>query len=225
ENHAEFCRRLVAERGWRWVGESSDNSISAIDRGKLEGFDKLTKVMQAGLIDTIVVFEASRLYREAVDFMVFARDCRRAGVRWIVTRDGELSTEAGPHEVQMFISGWQASEERRHLIARTRQELDANAAKGLSHGSRNPPFGYLGPAYDEAGNRIRRNGAEVNPEQAALVREAVDRVLRGEKIAAICRDWNRRSIPAPRGKRWSSTGLSYILRNPRTSGRRMHDGV
>src|SRR5690606_8704828 len=63
--------------------------------------------------------------------------------------------------------------------------------------------------YDDRGRFIRQ---VPNDPQAAVVREAAERVYRGEPCHAIAADFNRRGIPAPRPG-WAANKLRR-LRDP-----------
>jgi len=66
----------------------------------------------------------------------------------------------------------------------------------------------------------------IDEAEAALIREAADRVLRGESIYAIATDWNARGVPTVNAKQWSVNVLLTILRSPRIAGlREHHSGV
>ena len=56
------------------------------------------------------------------------------------------------------------------------------------------------------------------PTEADLIREAAERLLRGDAIRAILRDWDARGVHTPRGHAWKSPGLRHMLRNPRLIG-------
>jgi hypothetical protein len=73
---------------------------------------------------------------------------------------------------------------RKRKGERIAREAEQAARRGIPRGSRRP-FGY-------EPDRI-----SVRDEEAALIREAVDRVLSGQTVAAIARDWNARQIPTP----------------------------
>ena len=60
----------------------------------------------------------------------------------------------------------------------------------------------------------------VRPAEAALIREAVDRVLAGDSIRSIAMDWNRRGIPAVRGGAWGQKVLLRLLLSHRIAGQR-----
>lgn len=63
-------------------------------------------------------------------------------------------------------------------------------------------------------------GLVVVGDEAELIREAVHRVLNGEALNAICRDWNQRGIRTVEGNPWRQRSLKRVLVSGRISGRR-----
>ena len=60
--------------------------------------------------------------------------------------------------------------------------------------------------------------------EAESVREAVRRVLAGETVYSLVRDFNRRGVPTISGALWSSTTMHNLLRSARIAGLRSHHG-
>ncbi|MBS2965700.1 recombinase family protein [Actinocrinis puniceicyclus] len=61
----------------------------------------------------------------------------------------------------------------------------------------------------------------LHPTEAPLLRKAVEDLLGGRSLDAICAEWNRKGVQTARGKQWRSTNLRTMLRNPRIAGYRM----
>jgi site-specific DNA recombinase len=60
----------------------------------------------------------------------------------------------------------------------------------------------------------RREGTAVvlHPEEAKTIREAVQRMLNGESLRAICKILDARQISTPRrGARWNTTTFKQLL--------------
>ena len=85
------------------------------------------------------------------------------------------------------------------------------AVEGRWHGGR-APYGY----------RMGDSALYVVAEQAALVRDAADRVLAGESLSVITRTWNERGDRTANGKEWSEKALAQIMRNPALKGIRTY---
>ncbi len=59
------------------------------------------------------------------------------------------------------------------------------------------------------------SGNEVVEKEAAAIREAVRRVLAGETLSAVVRDWNQRGLTTANGGPWRVNSLSSLLVQPR----------
>ena len=109
-----------------------------------------------------------------------------------VSGDVDLSTHEG--QLMARIQGAVArkeSDDKSRRIRRKHEEL-ADAGKASGGGSR--PYGY-----EEDKVTIRQDEAEV-------VRELASRVLAGDSLKALCRDFSARGITTAQGKEWSTAG-------------------
>jgi hypothetical protein len=71
----------------------------------------------------------------------------------------------------------------------------------------------------------KANGMEQVPEEADAIRDAARRLLAGEGITALARDWNAKGYRRPRGgTAWSSTTVRDVLTSPRNAGLVQHRG-
>lgn len=59
------------------------------------------------------------------------------------------------------------------------------------------------------------DGASVVASEAAAIREAAQRVLTGETLSSVVRDWNGRGLPTAAGGPWRVNSLSSLLVQPR----------
>ncbi|MDQ3827605.1 MAG: recombinase family protein, partial [Actinomycetota bacterium] len=60
--------------------------------------------------------------------------------------------------------------------------------------------------------------AEVIEDEAAEIRDAARRLLGGETLSSIVRDWNRRGLRTTTGRPWRVNSLSALLIQPRLAG-------
>ena len=63
------------------------------------------------------------------------------------------------------------------------------------------------------------------PEHAALVRQAADRILAGDSLYRVVRDWNEAGVPSAKGTKWATTALRQMLTNPAIAGVRTYRPV
>ena len=61
-------------------------------------------------------------------------------------------------------------------------------------------------------------GSALNHAEAAVIREAAARLLRGDLLRGICTDLNDRGIPSARRVLWTGASLRCMLGNPRLAG-------
>jgi hypothetical protein len=78
-------------------------------------------------------------------------------------------------------------------------------------------FGFTGTGR----NRVPAHRALMEQEYA---NEAARRVVAGDSLRAICRDWNDAGIKTTTGRQWGTRSLRQMLLSPRMAGYRVHHG-
>lgn len=76
-----------------------------------------------------------------------------------------------------------------------------------------PDVAPIASARRPFGHTVDRTA--VVPEEAAAIREAARRVLAGETLSAIVKEWNRRGVRTAGGGPWRVNSLSNLLLQPR----------
>ena len=110
---------------------------------------------------------------------------------------------------------------------RVREAHDRIARQGKTSGGGRKWFGYTRVfANPEETNKRKRVilREEVNQAEAAALRDAAERVLRGETVGSIIREWTQAGISPPRSERWEETSLVQMLKSPRLAGLREWQG-
>ncbi|HEY3477999.1 MAG TPA: recombinase family protein, partial [Streptomyces sp.] len=100
----------------------------------------------------------------------------------------------------------QANMSSRDTSRRVRRRRQADAEAGKPHRGGNRAFGYA------------RDGVTIVEVEAALIRDAYDRIWAGTSPYALCAEWNRRGLRSPQGKLWRPQSLHVILTNPKLVG-------
>jgi DNA invertase Pin-like site-specific DNA recombinase len=210
ERQEQLCRKLAKERGWPVAEVYVDNDKSAYS-GKLRPeYQRMLGDIAAGLRDAVLCVDLDRLTRRPAELEAFMELADKHDVALAnVSGDTDLSTSDGRFKAR--IMGAVARQESEKKGERIRREAEQAAHRGVPRGSRRP-FGY-------EPDRITIRDAE-----AALIREAVQRMLDGASAASVARDWNERGISSPQGAAhgWSGTSVVGILRNPRIAGMRAY---
>lgn len=156
ENQLEIVRVFASEKGYQIVGESYDDNVSGM-RFDRKGLNQVTRAVDAGKIDAVVVKDLSRLGRHQMQTALFIDYLRQYGVAVLSVTEG-LSTMDDGHD----------------LIIGVRQLMNDFYAKDIGnkirHGYREkqkeglvitPPFGYW---KDRNTGRIR-----LHPEASVTV--------------------------------------------------------
>lgn len=156
ENQLEIVRAFASEKGHRIVGESYDDNVSGM-RFDRKGLNQVTRAVEAGAIDAVIVKDLSRLGRHQMQTALFIDYLRQCGVAVLSVTEGLNTTEDGDD-----------------LIIGVRQLMNDFYAKDIGnkirHGYREkqkeglvitPPFGYW---KDRNAGRIR-----LHPEASVTV--------------------------------------------------------
>jgi site-specific DNA recombinase len=208
EQKAELYAAAV-ERSWRIV-EVVVDSPGHQGRSTLRpGIRSLLAGVRLGVVRCVVATSVSRLARSADELVtVWATLGAADQLRLILTTDGVDTAQPGSRAaldgvVSMLTDSMsaRASNERLRALAG-----DAKRTSTRVYG------------LDETWTKIV-------DDEAAVVREAAQRVLDGEPLRSIVDDFERRAVPTPSGRgTWTQPGLRALLVNPRMWGWRAYRG-
>ena len=221
------ARTLAAARGWEVVAEFKDNSISALNGKHRPGYQQLMNKARAGGLDRIVVFHSSRLWRNrterAGDIDALAK--LRVGIIAVKGPDLDLSTAYG-RGLAGLLGEFDTME------SEVKGERVTAAAADRARMGR--PNGGLGYGWQRTDGR----GYVEHPEQAAVVREITDRLLRGATLRAVTESLNDAGIPPPGaalqftnkarapsnpdGTHWNKTSVKKLALRASNAGLRVH---
>ncbi|WP_333826255.1 recombinase family protein [Pinisolibacter sp.] len=139
----EACEAYVASQkseGWVVLPQMYDDG--GISGGTMErpALKRLLADIEAGLIDTVVVYKVDRLTRSLGDFAKIVEVFDAASVSFVsVTQSFNTTTSMGRLTLNMLLSF--AQFEREVTGERIRDKIAASKAKGMWMGGR-PPLGY-----------------------------------------------------------------------------------
>lgn len=204
------CVAYAESRGWEVVDCFEDIDLSAFKKGvRRPEFERLLEAVRAKQIDGVVAWRIDRITRRMRDFVRLDEACEEIG-GFIATVDGVNTAESRLlPEVLVAV----ARAESENASGRVRRKHEEMAAAGRPSLGGTRAFGY------------NRDRTAVIPEEAALIREAVERVLAGEGLRGICRDWKQRGVVTPTGRAWVQTPLKRMLLSPALSAQRKLHGT
>lgn len=208
------CRDRAKALGWEVAGVFSDNDISAYSGARRPQLEAMLEGVRRGNIDAIVTWHNDRLYRRTRELLDFVDLAEETGVRLATVNAGDfdLSTPSGQLFAKNLVS--MAEYEVGHSKERMKAAAIQRAEQGRSHG----PVAW-GWTRDADGTE------HLDPKPAAVIREAADRVTRGESLRAIVADLNGRGVRSPRGGEWVGSTLRQVLLRERNCGRRVYRGA
>lgn len=210
QRQEEDCRALAERRGWHVFNVYVDNDVSAFSRRRRPGWSEMLDDVQTGRIHAIIGWHVDRLTRRPseLEHLIDLADTHRLQLG-TVTGDIDLGNPMGRLLARQLGSIARYESEHRGE-RRARQLLQAAEAGQLMRAGKRC-YGY------------QRDGT-IEPAEAAIIREAVERVLRGESMRSIVSDFHEREIKTTQGGYWIATSLKRLLINQRLSGKRVYKG-
>lgn len=211
----EDCEQEAHRRRWAISDRYVDNDVSASRGTPRPEYQRMLTDVRAGRIGAIVVWDVDRLTRtprELEDVIDFAD--RHSLKLASVGGEIDISTEQG--RLTARLKGNVARYEVEQSSRRLKRKAAELRAAGTPNGPR--PYGY---------DRVRVDGAAsnvVNPAEAAMVREAAQRILAGEGLWRIVKDLNARGYVTTRGGPWQTVTLRNTLLRPALAGLRTYRG-
>ena len=206
------CRALADRLSWDVVAVYEDVDVSAYDRRKKRpAYEALLAAMARGEVDAVLVYDQDRLVRHPAELERFIDAADRAGARLAaVTGSYDLSTDVGRFIARSLgnVANMESAAKSRRL---QRKHLELAQHGKVSGGGRRP-FGY------------EADRVTLRPEEADLVRDAARRVLAGDSVRSVVRDWRARGVSTVTGAPWSTTTVKRLLHSGRISGQREHKG-
>ena len=226
EAQREACLAYIEsqrQEGWRAIDTRYDDG--GFSGGTLErpALGQLLVDVEAGRIDTVVVYKVDRLTRSLTDFAKIVEAFEAAGVSFVsVTQQFNTTSSMGRLTLNVLLSF--AQFEREVTGERIRDKIAASKRKGMWMGG-TVPLGY----------ERRDRQLVVNPEEAERVREIFRAYLDLKCVRRLKADLDHRGIvskvrtgpngQASGGKPFSRGALYTILKNRLYRGEIAHRGT
>lgn len=205
ERQEAECRALADRLGFNIDRVYIDNDVSATSGVARPEFER----MLADHPTAIITWAQDRLLRLSADLEKVIR--LNVPVHMVTAGSLDLSTPAG-RAVARTVAAWSTFETEQKGLRQVAANVQ-RAANGVHQGR--VGYGY------------RREGAAlvVHADEAATINAAVERVLDGESLRSVCKDFNAQGVPTPgRGALWNTTTLRQVLLRPGLAGWTVHQG-
>jgi site-specific DNA recombinase len=213
----ERCKALAAAKGWRVVEHYSDIDVGAYRAPgrrrppEREQFQRMLADVEAGKLAGIVFFKLDRLVRDHGDFERVMAACEAAGAVLSCVVDAiDTSTPTGEAMARTMVTFARLESQTTALRVSARKEQAARAGRPAVSAWR--PYGYT---WD---------GLSVVDDEAAILRQAAERLLAGWSLREVTRAANAAGAVGTTGQPFNTTRLRKILTSPRVAGLRAYKG-
>lgn len=212
ERQLEDCRALAKEFGWTVVDEYVDNDRSAYSGKPRPEYLRLLQDLKAGERDGIIGWHADRLHRSPSELETFISLCEAQAIEVRTVRAGILDLATPSGRTVARIHGALARGESEKMSDRLKRANRQRAEMGKPAKGGRRGYGY------------ERDGT-IREDEAAIIRELVERFLAGESLSSLHRWLNDDDVPPPHGAgKWWAATVRDILRSARISGQKEHLG-
>lgn len=209
--HERTLRRLARREGCTVGGVYVDADITASkDNVRRPGFERLLADLPAsgGLLamDLDRVTRASKTMERLIDVFESAPH-----LRFVVAekeRSPNLGTPEGRNQARGMVI--KANDETLQTARRMRDMHEDLREQAEPH-TGVPGFGMA-------------TAKKADPKQVKLIRDAARDVLAGMSVNAVAKAWREAGVKTPRGKEWTGSQMTTMLRSPRMAGYRVHHG-
>lgn len=207
----EIITAHAAKHDWELVEIIEDPNASASKlRLNRPGLTRVRQYLASGQAEAVLVWRLDRIARSVVDYGTLLDE----GLA-IVSCTEQLDTTTPMGRAMAEVLQVFAGMEARTISARISMSVDYLRRNNRFPGGR-APVGYRSAPHPSGTGRA----LEIEPEEAKLILEAVERVMHGASMYSVILDWNARGIP-PKfgGKGWSVQALRGILTGDALLGR------
>ncbi|SJN34383.1 Mobile element protein [Microbacterium esteraromaticum] len=213
------CRAYATAHSWEVAAVFRENDTSAFKQRTITlpsgervrrvvrpQFRAMLKHLTDGQAQVMIAYDLDRAVRDPRDLedLIDAKVLGGFAVR-SVTGSLRLDTDSDVAMTRVLVAmaNKSSADTARRVVRAAKQQ----AVEGAWHGGR-VPFGY----------RAENGVLIVDPVTGPLAVEAYQRVLAGDSLYRIRKDWNERGVVTTHGCAWSDRTLKLMLRNPSNKG-------
>ena len=213
ENQDEACTRTAELHGVEVVAHLIEPPSTGAYRGRGHRRPKwptLLEMIRTGQANVVVAYQTNRL-------------SRGGGPGWAPLIEAAEAADLDPDHFVLIANNGFMSEFELGIRASMDREESKKKSENLCDMKER-----MAKAGKPSGGGLRPFGFEddrvtVVEAEAAMIRQAAERIASGGTLAAICREWNDQGLVSGRGKPWRVSPLRNILTNPRVAGLRTHN--
>jgi site-specific DNA recombinase len=218
----ELCTVDAEAEGLRVVATYTDaTSASRYRRKDRATWPRVLAAVRAHEFDVLVLWISSRGDRDLTSWSSLLDAARDAGVLIRVVADERTYDVRRPADWKVLADQGVSNAVDSDKISQGVRRGQAGSAKGGRPAHGRAPYGYR-RTYDPATGALV--GQEIDPAPAAIVREIIGRLAKGEAVSTITSDLNTRGVPTVGAQRWYRERVRDLSRNVAYIGQRQHNG-
>lgn len=229
DDQVAVARAYAQKQSWT-VLDDHIYSDAGISGAALAGRPGVQALLQAASrsprpFDVLLIDDTSRLARDTADAIRAVQELTFCGVRIIFISQG-LDTASEQAETMVAVHGVVDQLYIRELKHKITRGLRGQLERGFNTGART--YGYRSvKVYDQTGKRdadgpvVIGKRLEIEPEQAAVIRQIFQWYLDGVSHPQMADRLNAMGAPTPRGSRWTNHHTQRMLKNERYLGRQI----
>lgn len=210
QNQVEhFQEYILANHNWIYVNTYIDDGISGTSDVRRDDFMKMIEDAKNGLFDLIITKEISRFSRNTLDSIKYTRLLLSYGVAVYFVSDN-INTIFNDSELRLTIMASMAQDEVRRLSERVKFGMKRSIERGEILGN-DMLYGY---------KKNKNTGTLTIIESEASVVKKIFELYAINKFSLlkISTILNSSFIKTAQAKRWHSSTISRMLRNPKYKG-------
>ncbi len=201
-----YSQMIETHPGWKYAGVYADEALTGTKDDRPE-FQRMLADCREGKIDTIITKSISRFARNTVTLLNTVRELKSIDVD-VYFEEQNIHSLSSDGELMLTILASYAQEESRSVSDNQKWRI----RKGYANGELlnwHIMFGY----------RIsKKNGIQINTEQAKIVKEIFRRIIRGDSLNSIILWLNHSNIRGALGGKWNSQRLREFIENEKVTG-------
>lgn len=208
EEQVDACSRRCRELGLAVLGIYADEAVSGTKLSR-RNFDRMMDDLRAGLADTVVIYDQSRLMRDIEGWFAVRKELQLLGVR-VVSATQEFVGGDIRKSDNFMMESIQATFDQMHVLI-TREKVTAKLhymAKAGLHTGGVPALGYRTKDIGD-GRKI----LEVDEKEAAIVRRIFREYDSGQSYKSIIDGLNADGVKTKRGNKFGANSLHDLLKN------------
>ena len=209
-NQNEYFENYIKKNNnWTYVDGYIDKGISGTTDKNRKSFMKMIKDAKEDKFDLIITKEISRFSRNTLDSIKYTRELLNYGVAVLFINDN-INTLYPDSELRLTIMASLAQDEIRRLSERIKFGMNQAQKKGVLLGNNNI-YGYK--------KSNKENRLLIKKEEAEIVKKIFHLYAINDLSLTKIKDFlNDNEILTKEKKKWSTTTISRIIRNPKYKG-------